>query len=92
MVVQGLRGVQSVTNEIAVVPSQQVRDETIAADIVAALERSASVTADDVTVRVTDGKVTLSGTVPTSAAKRAARKAAVNTAGVKEVEDRIDVS
>jgi len=57
-------GVVSVTNMLAVVPSKDALDEAIAKDIIASLNRMVHVNAERVNVKVKDGKVILSGTVP----------------------------
>jgi osmotically-inducible protein OsmY len=85
------RGVISVTNKIAIVPTKSIADEMIAEDIIDAIERNVRVSADDVDVTVTDGEVTLNGTVPNSAAKIAAYDSALYTAGVKMVRDNLNV-
>lgn len=77
-----IRGIYSVDNRLAVVPSHRVDDELIAKDVVGALERDFQVDPDDVTVAVNDGIVTLSGTVPSWVARRAAESDAVLTSGV----------
>ncbi len=84
-----LRGVISVKNELAVVPTMDISDEIIAEDVVDALERSTLVAADKVDVTVNRGTVTLSGSVPTAAARIAAYRAANRTAGVVHVQNNL---
>jgi osmotically-inducible protein OsmY len=55
------------------------------------LRREPCVTASDIGVAVHDGTVTLSGTVPTFAEKRAAEQATRRVAGVKAVAEEIKV-
>jgi osmotically-inducible protein OsmY len=81
--------VVEVTNALAIVPTKRFTDEEIAKDIMAALERNAFVDAEVVNVSVSYGKVTLTGTVPSWIAKRAARDAAWYTLGVVDVDDRL---
>jgi osmotically-inducible protein OsmY len=81
--------VVEVTNDLAIVLTKRFTDEEIAKDIMAALERSALVNAEAVNVSVSYGKVTLTGTVPSWIAKRAARDAAWYTLGVVGVHDRL---
>jgi osmotically-inducible protein OsmY len=81
--------VVEVTNDLAIVPTKRFTDEEIAKDIMAALERNAFVNAEAVNVSVSYGKVTLTGTVPSWIAKRAARDAAWYTLGVIDVDDRL---
>lgn len=82
-------GVVDVVNEIGVVPTDQPIDEAIARDIEAALGRNINVNVEDVTVEVENGVVTLTGTVPTWAAWRAAYNTAIYTSGVVDVVDRL---
>lgn len=83
--VGGLRGVLSVINELAVVPSEELADEAIAEDIVLVLDRSTLVDAGRVDVTVSNGIVTLTGVVPSAPAQEAAFRAASRTAGVVDV-------
>ena len=85
--ISGLRGVLGVENKLAVVPSHKISDEVISQDIVSAMERDALVKAEDVTVEVNDGGVTLKGKVPTWTSKYAAEWDASCTTGVTYVED-----
>ncbi len=87
----GMRGVIDLTNKIAVTPTQTITDETLAETIIHALDRNIYVDVDDIDVTVENGTVTLSGAVPSQAAKRAAHDIARFTLGVKEVKDRITV-
>jgi osmotically-inducible protein OsmY len=90
--VAGCLGVISINNKLAIVPDRDFVDQDIANEIVTAIDRNTLVDVDDVTVRVRDGVVTLSGTVPTYAARRAAHDAALFTAGVRGVSNNIAVS
>jgi osmotically-inducible protein OsmY len=85
-------GVLGVTNKIAVVPSESITDERIAEDVVSAVDRDIRVFADDVDVKVEDGHVILTGSVPTWTAKSATHSATLYTYGVKDVRDRITVT
>jgi len=80
-----------VTNEIAVVPVPDVVDETIAAHVERALERNANIRVGDIDVKVQQGVVTLSGTVPNRTARNAAYNAAMHTPGAVEVRDNLIV-
>ncbi|TXT56770.1 MAG: hypothetical protein BAJATHORv1_20363 [Candidatus Thorarchaeota archaeon] len=82
-------GVTYIDNKLAVVPSEDIMDKAIAEDIISALDRKILVDAEDVTVRVEDGKVTLSGTVPHWSAYRAAMDAAEYAIGVTRIEDQL---
>jgi osmotically-inducible protein OsmY len=90
--VQGLTGVLGVEDKLAIVPRQTFVDKSIARDIIAAMERSSQLDAETVDVTVDNGVVTLSGTVPTWAARQAAYEAALYTPGVKDVENRMTIA
>jgi osmotically-inducible protein OsmY len=87
-----VNGVLGVTNNVAVVPTEKITDESIAEDVVNALERNLEINADNVDVTVRDGTVRLDGTVTTLSAKSAANNAALYTRGVVAVEDNLVVS
>ncbi|SRR6056297_608433 len=87
-----LHGVVGVTNEIAVVPTEKMTDEAIAEDIVKSIERNINVIADNVTVKVKDANVTLTGEVRDWGAKNSAFMAAASAWGVKEVKNKIVIS
>ncbi len=82
-------GVARVINEVAVVPAVAVGDDRITRDIQAELARAAPETAGRVAVEVAGGRVTLSGTLPSAAARRAAREAALYCRGVVALDDRL---
>lgn len=85
-------GVVLIENHLAVVPSRDIVDKDIANDIVTKLESKAEVDADDVNVRVNNGDVTLTGTVPSWAARSEAFNSALFTPGVLNVTNRLAVS
>lgn len=85
------RGVVGITNKIAIVPSEKISDELIAEDVMDALDRNLHVNVDDVDVSVLNGKVTLTGAVPSASAKVGAYNAARYTAGVVDVTDNLTV-
>lgn len=84
-------GVLSVENKLAVVPTKDFVDQDIADDIVDSIDRKLAVNVENVDVKVSDGKVTLAGTVPSFTAWSAAYDSARYTAGVKDVEDRLTI-
>jgi osmotically-inducible protein OsmY len=90
--ISNLRGVVDVENHLAVVPSESFLDKDIAKDIEAALERNLYVDAEDVTVKVEHGNVTLTGTVPSHYARGRAYDAAAFTPGVLKVDNHIVVT
>jgi osmotically-inducible protein OsmY len=79
-------------NHLAVVPTKGVIDQEIANDIVRSLEAKANVSAESVDVKVTNGKVTLTGTVANWTARRSVFESALYTAGVIEVDNRLAVT
>lgn len=66
-------------------------DSQIQSDVTQELKWDPSVTHEHVGVSVSDGVVTLSGTVPTYVEKSAAERAAQRVAGVKAVVEKIEV-
>lgn len=86
-----VKGVVLVVNNLAVVPTRATVDEDIANDIVAALNRSMLVDSSHVDVKVEDGRVTLTGTVPSWPARMTARNIAARTFGVVDVMDNLRV-
>jgi osmotically-inducible protein OsmY len=84
-----LIGVVGVENELGVVPTEDILDETIAETIVSNIDRKAAVDVENVDVKVVDGVVTLSGTVSSIAARDAAYDSALFTYGVLEIKDEL---
>lgn len=89
--IMGLSGVVRVANNLAVVPTEDFSDEAIAKDIIASMNRNRWIDPEDLNMTVEKGEVTLTGTVPTWSAKRAAHEAALYTPGVIMVNDRLSV-
>jgi osmotically-inducible protein OsmY len=89
--VSELTGVTDVENHLTVVPSESRLDKEIAKDIEDTLERSLYIHAGDVTVRVNDGSVRLTGSVPTYYGRLRAYDAAANAQGVIAVDNDIVV-
>jgi len=85
-------GVLEVENRLAVVPTSKITDERIASDIVGSLKRNALVDEERVDVMVSNGIVTLNGSVPNWATRRAVRRAAHLTPGVVNVHDNLVVA
>jgi osmotically-inducible protein OsmY len=84
-----LSGVKAVINEIIVTPKADAED--VRAKIHAALERNAEIEANNVTVSVTDRKVTLGGKVNAWTEREAIERAAWSVPGITQVEDRIEL-
>ena len=85
----GLNGVLGVTDELAVVPTEKYTDKTIAEDIESAMERNFNIVVDLIDVEVENGKVTLTGSVTSLPAFRAAQNIAENTPGVLMVDNEL---
>jgi osmotically-inducible protein OsmY len=85
-------GIIGINNLLAVVPTENIRDETIAADIVTALDRNFDIDASQIDVTVEDGRVTLSGLVPDRLTYHLAFNTALYTIGVTEVINKLTLS
>jgi osmotically-inducible protein OsmY len=83
------RGVLGFDNELVVVPTRTIVDQTIADDVMAALERAAVVDPNDIDLTVTQGHVILTGTVDDWATRNAVYDAARYSIGVVAVHDRL---
>ena len=90
--IAGLRGVLGIENRIAVVPTRKMTDEVVAQDVTSALKRDVLVDPRNVTVAVTDGIVTLTGSVPGWASRHSAERDAANTAGVVAVRNELKIA
>ncbi|HEX7966651.1 MAG TPA: BON domain-containing protein [Stellaceae bacterium] len=88
--VRKLSGVRAVINDIIVTPKADAED--VRAKIRAALERNAEVEANNVTIGVAGGKVTLGGKVNAWTEREAIERAAWSAPGVTQVEDRIELA
>ena len=86
-----VRGVLGVDNEMVVRPEQPSGDERIATEIRSALMRDADLDSSTINVDVTDGHVTLRGTVTTGWAKSRAEEDARWTRGVVAVSNQLTV-
>lgn len=83
----GVPGVRAIKNKLTVVPTGDYSDKAIADEIVAALDRNVNVDLRTINVKVEDGIVTLTGSVPNWTVYTAVREAARHTSGVKQVSD-----
>ncbi|HTY35053.1 BON domain-containing protein [Mycobacterium sp.] len=88
--VRFLPGVVGVSNEITI--KATVRPSGVKEAIETALKRDAEIDAEGITVRADDGKVTLSGTVPSWAERDEAGSAAWRAPGVTDVQNELVVS
>ncbi|WP_045217132.1 BON domain-containing protein [Desulfonatronovibrio magnus] len=85
-------GVLTITNNLAIVPDKDYLDQDVANGVSLSLESNPLVSSEDIDVRVQNGKVTLTGTVPSWPVWEAAHNSAVLTPGVRGVENLIVVS
>lgn len=86
-----VKGVTGVRNELAIVDSGKWTDELIAKNIEEALRRNLNVDVEDIDVRVDDGRVELTGNVPSWTARQAADTSARYTRGVRAVKNLINI-
>ena len=84
-------GTIRVTNKLTVVATGKSTDKKIAADIAAALDRNINVDVEWVDVKVEDGYVTLSGTVPDNRAYRTAYNVTAYTSGVRDITNKLEL-
>lgn len=89
--VSDVSGVIDVIDEMTVVPTGSFIDQDIAETINNALDRNLYIDAEDITVEVEHGKVTLTGVVPTNFVRSKAGDIASYTAGVIEVHNNLVV-
>ncbi len=90
--VANLHGVTRAINRLTVVPGKDVHDEAIGQELQSALARNSHMVDGHVEVKVENGHVTLSGTVPSWAASHVAYEAAACTNGVRDVKNNLAVS
>jgi osmotically-inducible protein OsmY len=88
-----VEGVRAVAEEIEVKPPEaEATDAEIADAVATLLEWSSELDAKDLRARVESGWLTLEGSVPRAAERRAAERLASQTRGVKGVSNRIRVA
>ncbi len=87
--VRHIRGIRSVVNHITAAPSAAVRD--VRSCIVKALHQNADLDARRLTVTVSGGTATLTGTVGTWLQRDAAERATAGAPGIAHVDNRIVV-
>jgi osmotically-inducible protein OsmY len=89
--VSELTGVRDIENHLTVVSGESYIDHDIAEQLESALERNPIIDADQVTVKVEHGQVTLTGSVPTHYARGRAYEIAAQTVGVLSVDNNVTV-
>jgi len=90
--VSNILGVVEVENELAVVPSERISDEIIAQEINQELEQAEHADPGKILVEVKNGSVILSGSVRTYLAEQEAYEAAIQQAGVTQVDNNITIA
>lgn len=88
--VRFLSGVVGVSDQISIAPS--VKAAVVKADIEAAIKRAATEDAKHITVAVSGGDVTLSGSIQSWAERDLATQSAWNSPGVTQVIDKLTLS
>ena len=88
---QRVAGIRAIVNELAVKTPGQVSDTDIARSAVDALRHNVMVPADQITVKVDNGFVTLTGDVEWEYQRRAADRAVRDLPGVRAVSNLITV-
>jgi osmotically-inducible protein OsmY len=87
-----LHGVRGLVNTLTVAPTESIVDQAIGENIVATLKHTGSINVRSLDIEVKDGIVTLSGTIPNAATRRAILNAAKNASGVIDVVDQLKIS
>jgi osmotically-inducible protein OsmY len=82
-------GITELQNRLIVVPGDHVDDKLIIRDITGALDRCCNVKNIDIAVRVDNGRVILSGSVPNYSVYKAVENCAQNTRGVLDIVNEI---
>ncbi|OGH99018.1 MAG: hypothetical protein A2X42_06210 [Candidatus Margulisbacteria bacterium GWF2_38_17] len=82
-----IKGVAKIINELAVVPANNLSDQAIAENIIAAFNRDRNITVDTVDIKVEKGKVTVRGSVPTWAGFHSILDVIRHTPGVIDIID-----
>lgn len=90
-IAEDANGILMVSNLLAVVPTNDYADEILAREIINAIDRNYHVSAESINVKVKNGVVAMSGTVPNWTAREAAYDAARYNPGVIDVKERIDI-
>lgn len=89
--VAGWPQVVAIDSTLAVIPSKNAADQATADDLIHVLDRHPLIGSHNLTVRVDEGAVTLSGTASTEIARETARLLATHVFGVVTVRDKIEV-
>jgi osmotically-inducible protein OsmY len=90
-IVSEIEGVMVVENHITVVPTEEIVDAVLARDIERNLMNQSGVDSERITVKVKKGNAVLKGKVSDAKAYRKAYEAAMNTAGIRDLENRMEI-
>ena len=85
-------GIVSVSNRLVVVPTHDILDEVVAQGIMDALSRNGEINVETIDIKVANGRVTLTGTVPERASYRAVFDIVRYTTGVREVKNELMIT
>ncbi len=85
------KGVVDVIDEIDIVPSREYTDKEITRELKKTIDRRPGVSQEDVDVNVSDGEVTIEGTVPNWFTYSRIKISSENTLGVVDVVDKIKI-
>jgi osmotically-inducible protein OsmY len=89
--IANIGGVLAIRNMIVVVPAGRLDDEEIAGEVLDALDRNDRVDAGDLSVKVENGVVTVTGSVPDRVTRREVSEIAGRTGGVVELHNELAV-
>lgn len=85
-------GVVGIENDIAVMPSGRVMDQSLAEGIIHSMERDARVDPSSIGIKIEEGMVELKGTVPNRTAHKAALDIVRHSSGVIEIHDDLTIA
>jgi hyperosmotically inducible protein len=85
------KGVISVADELDIIPSREYPDEEIAHELEKAIDCKPVVSQEDVEVKVSNGEVTLEGTVPNWFTYSQIKICSENTPGVLSIVDKMKI-
>lgn len=86
-----IKGVRSVMNQLLVNPPNSLEDQDIEDHVKTALLENPATELYDMNVRVTDGRVTLTGTVQSWQEKQLALQVAKGVEGITDVQDKLTI-
>jgi len=90
-VVSEVSGIIDVINKIIIIPTEDLIDQKIAENIMATVDRFYNLDPDEIDLQVEEGQVKIMGKVDDWKAYQAAMDAIRFTAGVKDIEDELEI-